>query len=653
MNLHSNQIQFSATRPIHVQFDQEQNTVAQAAQALTDVVVRGMEAKAQVDDELLSSRLKTAEQAGLDLIENAKETDADYSVYANQAIQGFVSELDSAPEDVRTRFLRRNPTAVEDYTLRVDASVALKTGNQIYNQLDKEVNRLASTVLNAPESQRASLFNSGLAILNNPALSSIQLDNLTYKYRNQVEEGLLNSAILTEDYDTAFKMIDDVEQTSTLSAVERLKYKQDINNTIAKKQEAELKAKEEAIEKENKRKEAEIARLEKAYELADKERTRKEQLEEKAKAKAEKEAKERKETLSAYITETYADLRRKGDLQGAETFRENVLYGRPVIGDNGQEFGSISMLSAEDVASIESKFKQIQSFTEDPTMRAQAIVRAKSALRPLLTEDIDGVKYDKAKMNDSIFYDLMSIKSDRETWNNLLSDEYRTEIERLINGYAAITAESLLPFDLFPSTAIIQDPKSFYKGAPLGDIGEIIRRQEQRLAGTLGGSANVKAAAQRLDIATDKYNEDFEDEIKPGTRGQALLFSVIGLASTDSSGVSASLKRAGAIKGTNESLSEAFIIHKEALRRIGALDSTDFTEDDVVNDIAILIDLVNNNVKTKITDENRFTIKAISQTTMMGINNPQDIDASDFNLDEYYPTKGQAKTKYKQDQEEL
>lgn len=646
MNLHNNQIQFSAPKPTHVQFAHRTNETAGAAKALTEVVYRGLEAKAEVDDQLLASRLKTAEQAGLDLIEKAKEKTADYTVYGQQALQAFAYELDAAPADVKERFLRRNPTAVEDYELAVNAAVALKTGNQIYNQLDKEVNRLASTVLNAPAEQRDSLFNAGLSILNNPALSSIQLDNLTYKYSNQVEEGILNTAILTEDYDTAFKMLDDVNVTSTLSTVERLKYKQDINNTIAKKQEAELKAKEEAIEKENKRKEAEIAAIEKAYERADKERTRKEQQEEKAKAAAEKEAKERKETLSAYITETYADLRRKGDFQGAEAFRESIRYGREIEG-----LGSISMLSAEDVAGLESKFKQIQSMTEDPTARALASTQVKSVMRPLLTEDIDGVKYDKKKMNDSIFYDLTTIKNDREMWNNLLSDTDREEAARLLDGYASVVAESLLPYETFPTTAIATDPKSFYKFAPLGDIGEIIRRQEQRLVGSLGGSANVKAAAQRLDLATDKYNEEFEDEIKPGTRGQALLFSTIGLASTDDSGVSASLKRAGAIKGDNESLSEAFVLHKESLRRIGALDSTDFTEEDVKNDIAILIDLINNNVPVTITDENRTTITAISQTTMMGVNNPQDVDISDYRLEDYYPTSGQAKAKYTRDQE--
>lgn len=601
MNLHSNQIQFSAARPTKVQFVEKTNETAGAVKALSELVVSGITAKAEVDDQLLSSRLKTAEQAGLDLIEKAKEIDADYEEYGNRAINGFVSELNSAPEDVKERFLRRNPTAVEDYTLRVGASVALKTGNQIFSRLKLEIPRLSSTVLNAPKEKQQQELRTAMSILQNPNLSVEQVDALTYTLRQQVDAGLVETAILHEDWDTALKLLDNEDTTYTLSAPQRLQYKKEILSEI--------------------------------------ERARKE-LEQEAEKPADdlsKAKKAQEEYIENTVKETYAQLLRADRAEDAELFRQDVMKGNDIHTLDGSVIGSTAALSSVKMIELGADLKAIRKKWETSD-EATALARAsyRDAVRPLLNNDGDFIP---TRMNDAIYYDLQGIYNNKDMFNNMLTE---TQQEQLLNfkiGYLESQTEDLFPTNKYPEGEIkLFDEQKYATTHPLGNISQAIAVYSGSwVPEDVSRSVYLQdTGVGNLYALTETYNKRHKDsKIEPGTRAQALLFATVGLGGVAATGVRQSLYSAGAKNADRQDLMEAFIMRKEQLDRAGMLESTRFSVDDIIEDIKAMLAYING-FPTTYTKSQDMTHLGVAQLTMNALKNPKKFKMTGFNLDKYY-----------------
>lgn len=605
MNLHSNQIQFSAARPTKVQFVEKTNETAGAVKALSELVVSGIAAKAEVDDQLLSSRLKTAEQAGLDLIEKAKEIDADYEEYGNRAINGFVSELNSAPEDVKERFLRRNPTAVEDYTLRVGASVALKTGNQIFSRLKLEIPRLSSTVLNAPKEKQQQELRTAMSILQNPNLSVEQVDALTYTLRQQVDAGLVETAILHEDWDTALKLLDNEDTTYTLSAPQRLQYKKEI-----------------LLEIERARKKAEQEAEEPA---------------ESASSDLSKAKKEQEEYIVNTVKETYAQMLVANRAEDAEMFRQDVMKGNDIHALDGSVIGSTAVLSSVKMIDLGADLKTIRKKWETSD-EATALARAsyRDAVRPLLNNDGDFIP---TRMNDSIYYDLQGIYNNKDMFNNMLTE---TQQEQLLNfkiGYLESQTEDLFPTNKYPAGEIkLLDEQKYATTHPLGNISQAIAVYSgEWVPEDVSRSIYLQdTGVGNLYALTETYNKRHKDsKIEPGTRAQALLFATVGLGGAAATGVRQSLYSAGAKNADRQDLMEAFIMRKEQLDRAGMLESTRFSVDDIIEDIKAMLAYING-FPTTYTKSQDMTHLGVAQLTMNALKNPKKFKTTGFNLDKYY-----------------
>lgn len=604
MNLHNNQIQFSAPRPTHVQFAERTNETAGAVKALGDLVIAGVEAKMRTDDELLASRLKTAEQAGLDLIENAKELDADYEAYGDQAMQAFKSELDSASEDARTRFLRRNPTVLENYQLRVDAAVALKTSNQVYNRLKLEIPRLSSTVLNAPKEKQEQELKTAMSILQNPSLSVEQVDSLTYTLRQQVDAGLVETAILHEDWDTALKLLDNEDTTYTLSAPQRLQYKKEILREI---ESARKKAAEEAEKRA------------------------------KGTSDADKAKKEQEEYIENTALETYAQLLRQGRADDAESFRQDVMRGNNIRSKDGTVIGSTASLSATKMIELGADMKTLRKKWETSD-ESTALVRAsyRETMRPMLDEEGE---LDRSKMNDSIYYDLQSMYNNRDMFNNMLSEQQQEQLLDFKAGYLESQAEDLFPANKYPTGEILLlDGQRYATTHPLGNISQAIAVysgswQPEDIADTLQlkdtGVGNLYAL-------TETYNERHKDsKLEQGTRGQALLFATVGLGGTSATGIKQSLYSAGAKNADKLDLMEAFIMRKEQLDRAGLLESTNVSTADIVEDIQNMLVYING-FSQPFTESQNLTHSGIAELTINAMKNPKKFKTTGFNLDKYY-----------------
>ena len=627
MNLHSNQIQFSATRPTHVQFAHEENRTAAAVQALTDVVVRGMEAKAQTDDEIFASQMNTAMNSGLKAIDDAKELNANYDAIGQEAISNYTKMLESAPEDVRTRFLRRNPTAIEDYTLRVDASVALKIKTQLYNKLTNEIPRLASEVVLAPKDKQEALYKTNLSLLQNPNLDVTQVDNLTHELNKLVDRGKIASAIAQKDWSKALALLDNDDVSLTVSPAERMNYKHNIEDAIKAEQKA----------------------------LA-------EEAEKKLKGEDEK-----TKALEATIMEAFNTLVSEGRYEDAKKFQSDFVSGEPLYSVTGAKIGDSSAFSR--TAKMELSGKMNTSYGKAPGLEyfaAEVQQEYFDMTRPILNDDgnptntkVDLVSYSNARA----LYDSPAKFAS-------LSAEQQGVVTKIVTGYDEMVTESLYPVDYFVQVPILQERAvgdSRMAISPVGDVTPLLMEQIAKRAELSGipysfkdlqgntvvikPRTNKLSAPQEIEGSFYNMTKVFNErnilgvEVKPGTRASSVLYLALGLG-MNSHTVSSSLTNAGAPKATANMLSGAMVQQLNYLLQSGEFDSENISRDTVTQDLNDLLFRINGHDRAK-SDVEKITQDSIVDVVLMGVTNPLEMKVRDFkNIEEAYPTQAIGKYVY-------
>lgn len=618
MNLHSNQIQFSATRPTHVQFAHEENRTAEAVQALTDVVVRGLEAKAQTDDEIFTSQMNTLKTRGLKEIEDAKELNANYDDIAAKVTEDFQAAIDNAPSDVRARFLSRNPTAVEDFSLSASAAAALKTKNQLYNRYQNEIPRLASEVVLADEDKQEQLFNTNLSILQNPNLDVTQVDNLTHEFRQQVERGMVASAIAQKDWETAATILMNDDQATTISPAEKMHLLQNIQSSA----EAERKAK---LEEEKKK-----------LEGKDKE----------------------SEALEAAMLETFAKLVTDGRLEDAKKFQSQFVNGEPLYSTSGAYLGTSSGFSRNAKLEIAGKMDTLYNKNPSNVYFNSAVQQEYiDTVRPALNDDGKVVN----EKVDFVTYSMAKELYDSPAKFDALTTEQRATIHKIVNGYASMVTESLYPVDYFVQVPALQEREYGDSRKVVRPIGGLTKLFQEQIAkrGVLSqvGYEYEDDEGRKMTIVPTKTSIDnpqviegsfhnatkvFNDrgvigaKIKDGTRAASVLYTALGLA-MNSDSVTKSLTYAGAPHATADMLSSAMVMHLSDLWRNGKFDSEDISEQTVKEDLNSILFKINGRQKQP-TDVEKIVQDGIIDVVLLGVTNPVEMQVLEFkNLDSYYP----------------
>lgn len=617
MNLHSNQIQFSAPEPAKAQFAQRENQTAQAIKDMGEVVFRGLEAKAQTDDEIFSSQMTTIGNTGLQTIEDAKERNANYDQFGREAIQSFVSQINSAPEDVRERFLRRNPTAIEDYTLKVEAAVALKTSRQLYNRLTNEIPRLASDVVLAPADQQESKLKTNIALLQNPNLTMEQVDNLTYELHKQVDRGLIASAIAQKDWPTALARLDNDDISFTLSPAERIHYKTNIESAMREEQKAIAEAKKKELEGKT----------------------------------------DENEFLEKVILETFNTLVTDGRLEDAKKLQEDFVSGTPFNLITG---GTVNSSPFSRTQKLEISGKMNTAYNKNPSLsyfNAGVQEQYFDTIRPTLNENGDSVN----EKVDFVTYSMAKDIYDSPAKFDALTKEQQQVIHKIVDGYTSMVTESLYPVDYFVQVPILQAKDattSKLVAKPIGNLTNLFREQIAKRADLSGvgfeyetqdgrkmtvlPSTNKLPGPQMVEGTFYNATKVFNDrrvlgvEIKNGTRAASVLYLALGLA-MNSDTVTSSLSNAGAPMATANMLSDSLVRTLNDLWQSGKFDSEEVSEATVKQDLADMLFRINGRVR-KQSDVEKITQDGIVDTVLLGIKNPLEMEVIKFkNIEDFYP----------------
>lgn len=618
MNLHNNQIQFSAARPTHVQFETESSHTAQAAQALAEVVKQSIVAKAEVDDEIFASQMNTLKTKGLKDIEDAKELNANYDDIAAKATEDFKAAIDNAPSDVRTRFLRRNPTAVEDFALTVNAAAALKTKNQLYNRYQNEISRLASEVVLADEDQQERIFNTNLAMLQNPNLDVEQVDNLTHEFRQQVERGMVASAMAQKDWERVATMLSTDDQSVTMSPAEKMHLLQNAQSIA----EADRKAK---LEEEKKK-----------LEGKDKE----------------------SQVLENLMLETFSTLVTEGRLEDAKKFQSQFVNGEPMYSVTGDYIGTSAAFSRNAKLEIAGKMDTLYNKNPSNVYFNSAVQQDyMDTVRPALD---DNGKVINEKV-DFVTYSMAKELYDSPAKFEALTSEQRATISKIVNGYAAMVTESLYPVDNFVTVPALQeraygDARKVVR--PIGGLTNLFQEQiakrgvlsqvgyeyeddqgrKMTVVPTKTSVENPQVIEGSFHNATKVFNDRgvIGAKIKEGTRAASALYAALGLA-MNSDSVTKSLAYAGAPHATADMLSSAMITHLSDLWRNGLFDSEDISEQTVKEDLNSILFKINGRQKQP-TDVEKIVQDGIIDVVLLGVTNPVEMQVLEFkNLDSYYP----------------
>lgn len=618
MNLHSNQIQFAGAEPVKVSYEHRSSHTADAVSALTDVVVKGLEAKAQVDDEIFASKMNTAMESGLKYIQDAKELNANYDQYGEVVMRDFTSMLESAPENVRNRFLRRNPTAVEDFGLRVDAAVSLKTKEQIYGRLSNEIPRLASDIVLAPAEEQEGKLRTAMSILQNPNLDIKQVDVLTNELQKQVDRGLIASAIGQKDWNTALTLIDNESVTRTVTPAERMHFKHNIEMGMKAEQEAEAKAEKEKLEGKD----------------------------------------EASKKLESIIMETFNTLVAEDRLEDAKKFQAEFVSGDPLYSSTGAYLGDSSAFSKTQKMEISRQMNT--SFNGSPSLdyfNASVQREYFDATRPILD---DSGNPTNSKVDFIAYADAKAIY-DSPAKFGALNESQQNTITKIVTGYTDMVTESLYPIDKFSQVQILRqrdygDNRMTIK--PLGNLTPMFMEQIAKRADLSGVSYSytnedgdkvvIKPRSKKLPspervegnfyTATKEFNDRniLGIDIKPGTRSASVLYLAMGLA-MNSHSVESSLTSAGAPQATANMLSDALIMHLGDLYRNAVFDSEDVTFETVQQDLDSLLYRINGRNRLP-SDIEKVVQNGIKDIVLMGVKNPLEMEVIKFkNLEQAYP----------------
>lgn len=242
MNLHSNQIQFSAPRPTHVQFAQETNTVAQAAQGLAQAAQKFVEHKAKVDDVELQQTLDSVSAEGLAEISRYNPEDNDYTVAKQKYFDRLNETISSASEDAQVRFARNNPMYMEKQEVVVNNAIFEKQQALDKVRISNLVPQLASNVTTG-----ASDYNTELAKLQEMlrGVDNVYAEEQLHNFNKQITVANINNLIMAGRYNDAKEIVNDPAKSPELSPGERVESNAKIQTLITEEDKRRKKAKDE------------------------------------------------------------------------------------------------------------------------------------------------------------------------------------------------------------------------------------------------------------------------------------------------------------------------------------------------------------------------------------------------------------------------
>lgn len=539
--LHANQIAFQAGKTSKAKFaaPQENNIIGDALLGFADLANRAAEEIVKVEDNLLTQRLRSQMASGLQEIDDAKSLDADYSEVRNKVIGEFNNIIDGASEPAKRRLLQQYPTIREDMILAADAKVATKTGNQIFERLKNEIPRMSSEITTAPVDMQKQLYDSSMALLNNPNLSISQVEQLTSMFRGQVDNGLVLSAMAQNDWTTARQLLDNPEVTASLSAPDRMRYLLEIERGMKEEQKlmAEMETKKDSGQKER---------------------------------------------LQSEILQTYYNLLNvQKDPQSAELFRQQVFDGTPILDKQGNVMGSTAGWPAELVIGLTDKMEKIAK--ADPQLAYKKKIAQSEfndITRPLL--DKNG-NIDIAKLTPDVYANMKKMKDDRYAFNYLLTDTMQTALNE-IDNYPAAVRESYIPTDQFAMVPVVRsdNPGGYIENihvSPIGNTAELMQKYIDTYgAGTMTPSGMLEQDKQtKTSVASalaEVRKRGFLTNVQDGTRAGALAALLIGVVSTDNQSAQKSLENQGIINVSTDNVISA------VLQTIGELQNARLANDD-------------------------------------------------------------------------
>ena len=229
MNLHSNQIQFAGAEPVKVSYEHERNTVAEAAQGLSNAVMDFYVEKAKIDDIELAQKMDQASALGIQELQRYNPSDNNYEPARQEYFNRLNETLESASPSAQVRFARQNPMYMEKQAIVIDDKIFEKQQEFARAQIETLTPQLASNVVTGASdytTERAKL-EAMLAKTDN-----VYATKALFDFDKEVELGNINNLILAGRYQDAMALVNDPAQSPTLTASERISASAKIKSII-------------------------------------------------------------------------------------------------------------------------------------------------------------------------------------------------------------------------------------------------------------------------------------------------------------------------------------------------------------------------------------------------------------------------------------
>lgn len=229
MNLHSNQIQFAGAEPVKVSYEHERNTVAEAAQGLSNAVMDFYVEKAKIDDIELAQKMDQASALGIQELQRYNPSDNNYEPARKEYFDRLNATLESASPSAQVRFARQNPMYMEKQAVVIDDKIFEKQQEFAKAQIETLTPQLASNVVTGASdyaTERAKL-EAMLAKTDN-----VYATKALFAFDKEVEMGNINNLIMAGRYQDAMALVNDPAQSPTLTASERISASAKIKSII-------------------------------------------------------------------------------------------------------------------------------------------------------------------------------------------------------------------------------------------------------------------------------------------------------------------------------------------------------------------------------------------------------------------------------------
>lgn len=149
MQLHANQIQWSAPEPQKVNLEKpDYSPVADALGYLSRVADDISQRKAKMDDDKLKADLNLAEQKANQLIDDSDSATADYAELSERALSEVQAAFNNYDEATRIRFTRENKDYMDSLQLAISDKIQKKRASQLENDVDINIPMWTTEALN-------------------------------------------------------------------------------------------------------------------------------------------------------------------------------------------------------------------------------------------------------------------------------------------------------------------------------------------------------------------------------------------------------------------------------------------------------------------------------------------------------------------------